>query len=90
VKLRAYDPVAMERAKVLPEFSGVTFAKNEYDAIDGADALAVVTEWPQFKDLDLKRVKKLMRTAVLLDGRNVFEPAEALALGFDYAGVGRP
>ena len=90
VKLRAYDPIAMERAKVLPEFAGVAFAKNEYEALTGADALAIVTEWPQFKDLDLKRAKKLMRTAVLLDGRNVFDPAEALAAGFDYAGVGRP
>jgi UDPglucose 6-dehydrogenase len=90
VKLRAYDPVAMGRAKALPEFAGVAFAKNEYDALDGADAAAVVTEWPRFKDLDLKRAKKLMRTAVLLDGRNVFDPEAARALGFDYAGVGRP
>jgi UDPglucose 6-dehydrogenase len=90
VKIRAYDPVAMERAKVLPEFAGVAFAKNEYDAVSGSDALAVVTEWPSFKDLDLKRVRKSMRTAVLLDGRNVFDPEAARALGFDYAGVGRP
>ena len=90
VKLRAYDPVAMERAKALPEFAGVKFAKDEYDALNGADAVAVVTEWPRFKDLDLKRVKRLMRTAVLLDGRNVFDPEAARALGFDYAGVGRP
>ena len=59
-------------------------------AVKGADALAVVTEWPQFKDLDLKRIKKLMRTAVLLDGRNVFDPEIARKHGFDYAGVGRP
>jgi UDPglucose 6-dehydrogenase len=90
VKVRAYDPVAMERAKALPEFSGVKFAKDEYDALKGADALAVVTEWPRFKTLDLKRAKKLMRTAVLLDGRNVFDPESARELGFDYAGVGRP
>jgi UDPglucose 6-dehydrogenase len=90
VKLRAYDPVAMERARALPEFAGVKFAKDEYDALRGADAVAVVTEWPRFKDLDLKRAKRLMRTAVLLDGRNVFDPEAARALGFDYAGVGRP
>ncbi len=90
VKVRAFDPVAMERAKVLPEFKGVHFAKDEYDAIKGCDALAIVTEWPEFKDLDLARAKKLMRTAVLLDGRNLFDPEKARALGFDYAGVGRP
>jgi UDPglucose 6-dehydrogenase len=90
VKLRAYDPFAMERAKALPEFAGVKFAKDEYDALHGADAVAVVTEWPRFKDLDLKRAKKLMRTAVILDGRNIFDPESARALGFDYAGVGRP
>jgi UDPglucose 6-dehydrogenase len=75
---------------VLPEFKGVHFAKDEYDAIKGSDALAIVTEWPRFKGLDLKRAKKLMRTAVLLDGRNLFDPDEARKLGFDYAGVGRP
>ena len=90
VKVRAFDPVAMERAKVLPEFKGVHFAKDEYDALKGSDALAIVTEWPSFKDLDLRRAKKLMRTAVLLDGRNIFDPEEARSLGFDYAGVGRP
>ena len=90
VKVRAYDPVAIARAKALPEFKGVYFAKDEYDALKGADALAIVTEWPAFKDLDLRRAKRLMRTAVLLDGRNLFDPAKARALGFDYAGVGRP
>ncbi len=90
VRIRAFDPVAAERAKALPEFKGVHFAKDEYDAVKGADALAIVTEWPRFKDLDLKRVKRLMRTAVLLDGRNVFDPEKARELGFDYAGVGRP
>jgi len=90
VKIRAFDPVAMERAKALPEFSGVKFAKDEYDALKGADALAVVTEWPRFKTLDLKRAKRLMRTAVILDGRNVFDADAARALGFEYAGVGRP
>ena len=90
VKVRVFDPVSMARAKELPLFKGAYFAKDEYDAIKGCDALAIVTEWPRFKDLDLRRAKKLMRTAVLLDGRNIFDPAKARALGFDYAGVGRP
>jgi UDPglucose 6-dehydrogenase len=90
VKIRAFDPVAVSRARELPEFKGVHFAKDEYDALKGADALAVVTEWPAFRGLDLRRAKKLMRTAVILDGRNLFDPAKARALGFDYCGVGRP
>lgn len=90
VKLRVFDPVAMPRAKELPDFKGAHFARDEYDAIKGADALAMVTEWPRFKDLDLKRAKRLMRTPVILDARNVFDPARTRALGFEYAGVGRP
>ncbi|OGS00986.1 MAG: UDP-glucose 6-dehydrogenase [Elusimicrobia bacterium RBG_16_66_12] len=90
VKLRVFDPVAMPRAKKLPDFKGAHFAQDEYDAVKGADALAVVTEWPCFKDLDLKRAKRLMRTPVILDARNVFDPARARSLGFEYAGVGRP
>jgi UDPglucose 6-dehydrogenase len=90
VRLRAFDPVATARAKELPEFKGIHFAKDEYDAAKGADALAVVTEWPRFKELDLKRLKKVMRAPVILDGRNIFDPALARAAGFDYSGVGRP
>lgn len=90
VRIRAFDPVAMERARALPEFEGVKFARDEYDALKGVDAMAVVTEWPRFAGIDLRRAKKLMRTAVLLDGRNLFDPGTARGLGFDYAGVGRP
>ncbi|MEK7388090.1 MAG: UDP-glucose/GDP-mannose dehydrogenase family protein [Elusimicrobiota bacterium] len=90
VRVRAFDPVAIARAKALPEFKGVFFAKDEYDALKGADAAVIVTEWPRFKDLDLRQAKRLMRTAVLLDGRNIFDPAKARAAGFEYAGVGRP
>jgi UDPglucose 6-dehydrogenase len=79
VKIRAFDPVAMERAKALPEFTGVKFVANEYEAIKGTDAVVVVTEWSQFKELDLRRAKRLMRTAVMLDGRNLFDPATVRA-----------
>jgi UDPglucose 6-dehydrogenase len=89
VKIRTFDPVAMERARAQAAFKGVYFAKDEYDAIKGADAMAIVTEWPCFKKINLDRAKKLMRTAVLLDGRNIFDPEKARASGFDYAGVGR-
>lgn len=90
VKLRAFDPVSMARAKVLPELKGVKLCKDEFDAVKGADAVAVVTEWKRFRELDLRRVKKLMRTPLILDGRNIFDPQKARALGFEYAGVGRP
>lgn len=89
VRVRAFDPISMDRARRIPEFKGVHFAKDEYDALKGADAAAVVTEWPRFKELDLKKAKRAMRTPVLLDGRNVFDPEAAREAGFDYCGVGR-
>lgn len=90
VKLRAFDPVAMERAKALPGLAGVTLCKDEYDCAKGSDAVAILTEWPQFKKLDLKKLKKLVRNPLLLDGRNLLEPAAARAEGFTYFAVGRP
>lgn len=84
----AYDPVAMENAKhVLP--ASVSFARDAYAAADGADGVAVVTEWNEFRQLDLVRLAKGMRTLVLFDGRNIYEPAKVKALGFMYYGVGR-
>jgi UDPglucose 6-dehydrogenase len=90
VKIRAYDPVAMGRAKQLPETRGVTFCRDAYDCAQGADALAVVTEWPAFKSLDLARLRKAVRNPLILDARNVFDPAKARRAGFTYFGVGRP
>jgi UDPglucose 6-dehydrogenase len=84
----AYDPVAMENAKhVLP--AGVRFSRNAYAAAEGADAVAVVTEWNEFQQLDLVRLSRGMNTLVLFDGRNIYEPAKVKALGFMYYGVGR-
>ena len=90
VKLRAYDPVAMERAKALPELSGVAFCRDEYDAAKGADAVAIVTEWERFKKLDLDKLKKAVRNPLILDGRNLLDPALARSKGFAYFAVGRP
>lgn len=90
VKLRAYDPVAMERAKKLAELKGTTFCKDPYDCAKGADALVVVTEWPAFKNLDFGRLRKSMRNPLILDARNMFDPAKARLEGFSYFGVGRP
>lgn len=89
VKVRATDPVAMERAKAVPELSGVTFCDDPYACVKGADGLALVTEWPQFKTLDWKKVGALMRNPLVLDGRGLYDPAELHAAGFDYCGVGR-
>lgn len=86
-QLQAYDPVAMPAAaKVL---RGVNLCETAYEAARGADALVVVTEWNEFKQLDMRRVRDLMRRPVLLDGRNIYDPAVMRDLGFVYIGVGR-
>ena len=89
MKVSAYDPVAMARAKALMN-GGVELAKDPYACAKGADALLIVTEWPEFATLDMKRIKKSMRTPLLLDGRNLYEPAAMRKLGFTYKSVGRP
>jgi UDPglucose 6-dehydrogenase len=86
-EVRAYDPVAMtEAAKVLPN---VTYTADEYEAVAGADALVFVTEWNQFRALDMTRVRDLMRTPKIADLRNIYDPADMRELGFEYVGVGR-
>ncbi|MBI4386611.1 MAG: UDP-glucose/GDP-mannose dehydrogenase family protein, partial [Elusimicrobia bacterium] len=88
VHVSAYDPVAMPKARKL--LKGVRFGKNVYELAKGADCLALATEWPEFKDLDFKRLRRLMRFPFVLDGRNLFDSAQLRALGFTYRGVGRP
>ena len=86
-KVRAFDPVAMEAAKeLLPK---VEMARDAYDLADGADALIVVTEWNEFKNLDLERIRNSMRQPVVLDGRNIYQPEQMRKLGFNYQGIGR-
>ena len=85
--VRAYDPVAMtEAAKVLPK---VSFAGDEYEAVTDADALVFVTEWNQFRALDMARVRDLMKSPRIADLRNIYDPEDMRALGFEYVGVGR-
>lgn len=85
--VRAYDPAAMREAgSMLP---GVHWCSDAYDVADGADALALITEWNEFRALDLERVGRLMRARVLVDLRNVYPPEEASAAGFTYTGIGR-
>ena len=86
-KVRAYDPVAKDEAlKILPE---VSYADDEYDAVEGADALVFITEWNQFRALDMARVRDLMKTPKVADLRNIYEPEDMRELGFEYVGVGR-
>jgi UDPglucose 6-dehydrogenase len=87
-KLQAYDPAAMgEAARLL---SGIDYKEGAYEAAKDADCLVVLTEWTQFRALDPKRLKQLLRQPVVVDLRNVFNPAEMRGLGFDYRCVGRP
>lgn len=85
--VRAYDPVAEAEARKL--ISGVTFESSALDAVAGADAVVLVTEWPEFRELDLAEVARRMRGQLLVDGRNFLDPAAANAAGFTYEGVGR-
>ncbi|HXC71765.1 MAG TPA: UDP-glucose/GDP-mannose dehydrogenase family protein [Pyrinomonadaceae bacterium] len=86
-KVIAYDPVAKSEAmKLLPE---IDYADDEYAAVKGADALVFVTEWNQFRALDLKRIRDLMKTPKVADLRNIYEPEDMRELGFEYVGVGR-
>ncbi|MEK7746695.1 MAG: UDP binding domain-containing protein, partial [Elusimicrobiota bacterium] len=88
VKLSVHDPVAMPKAKEL--LKGVEFAKDPYAALKGADCLALVTEWPEYKNLEFRRIRSLMRNPLILDGRNFLDPAPLRALGFQVRAVGRP
>ncbi len=86
-KVRAFDPVAYETA-VANGFAGKV-CENEYDACEGADAIALVTEWNQFRNLDLGKIKELVAAPVLIDMRNIYERKDVEGLGFSYEAVGR-
>jgi len=86
-KVKAFDPAAIEEAKaVLPE---VEYGKDAYDVANGCHALVLVTEWNQFRRLDLQRIKALLKTPIFIDLRNVYDPDQMKRLGFTYCGVGR-
>ncbi|MPZ11533.1 MAG: nucleotide sugar dehydrogenase [Kiloniellaceae bacterium] len=87
-KVRAFDPEGMEQANAL--LPGVAWCQNAYEAMTGADAVAILTEWNEFRALDLGRVKALMTAPVMVDLRNVYNPADMAAAGFRYSSVGRP
>ncbi|HKY94423.1 MAG TPA: UDP-glucose/GDP-mannose dehydrogenase family protein [Kiloniellales bacterium] len=86
--IRAYDPEGMGEARKL--LDGITFCDNAEQALQGADALVIVTEWNQFRGLALDKVKQLMRQPVVIDLRNIWNPEEMAAAGFHYTSIGRP
>jgi UDPglucose 6-dehydrogenase len=87
--LRVFDPAAMERAGQALASKCVTYCTDAYQAAESADGLIVCTEWNEFRNLDLGRVKELMRGDVLVDAKNIFDPRQAVSLGFRYYGMGR-
>ncbi|MES1257730.1 MAG: UDP-glucose/GDP-mannose dehydrogenase family protein [Acidobacteriota bacterium] len=88
-RVRAFDPIAMTVCREHHPELRISYCADAQSAVEHADALVLVTEWPQFADLDLADLASRMNKAVLVDGRNLFDPAKARAAGFDYAGIGR-
>ncbi|HRU38312.1 MAG TPA: UDP-glucose/GDP-mannose dehydrogenase family protein [Candidatus Goldiibacteriota bacterium] len=86
-RIKAYDPVASKNAKKV--LKNVTYVKNAYEAAEGAECLVVLTEWNEFRELDLKKIKRLMKKHAIVDGRNIYEPETVKKEGFEYTGVGR-
>jgi UDPglucose 6-dehydrogenase len=87
-KVQAHDPEAMKVAKGIFG-SKITYAANNYDALKGADCLAIVTEWNEFRRPDFERMRTLMRSPVIFDGRNLFTPEQMKQSGFTYYSIGR-
>ena len=87
VRVKAYDPQAMENIKII--FPDVEMCQDSYQVAEGSDALVIVTEWDEFKNLNLAKIKELLNQPVIIDGRNIYNPDEMEKLGFMYQGVGR-
>jgi UDPglucose 6-dehydrogenase len=87
-KVQAFDPEAMKVAKALFG-TKVSLVEKSYDALKGADALAIVTEWSEFREPDFARMRKLMTAPVIFDGRNLFSPLQMKEQGFTYYAIGR-
>ena len=86
-KIKCFDPMAMDNTeKILPD---IAYCENEYETAEGSDCLVIATEWNQFRNLDLLRIKNLLKTPILIDLRNLYEPAQVKAISLTYEGVGR-
>ena len=88
-KVQVHDPAAMETARQQLG-SRVTFAGHGYDALAGADALAIVTEWLEYRNPDFARIKQLLKRLLIVDARNLYDPQKLGRLGFTYDSIGRP
>jgi len=86
-RIHAFDPIAMKNARMV--LNGVDFFEDPYSTIEGCDALMVVTEWDEFRNIDMGRVKTLLKRPIIVDGRNIYNPKQMQALGFTYLGIGR-
>lgn len=86
-EVRAYDPIAMPKARAI--FPQITYCENAYHAAEGCDAVAVVTEWNEFRQLNLERLRQVMRRPLLFDGRNIYQPQRVKQAGLEYYGIGR-
>jgi UDPglucose 6-dehydrogenase len=86
-KVRAFDPASMNEAR--RELPDIDYCDDAYACAEGADALVIVTEWVQFRALDLPRLKLIMKQPIVVDLRNVYRPTELEELGFAYTGIGR-
>jgi UDPglucose 6-dehydrogenase len=87
IKINAYDPVAVDEAKKI--FKDINYKTNPYDAAKKTDMLVVVTEWDEFKQIDIKKIKSLMKEPVIVDGRNIYNPTDMKKIGFTYISIGR-
>jgi UDPglucose 6-dehydrogenase len=88
-KLTVFDPAGMPNAKKVLPTSGVTYVSDAYSAASGCDALLILTEWAEFGELDLARLRALLKYPIVIDGRNLYEPAEMAQAGLIYHSVGR-
>jgi len=86
-KIKTYDPEAMEKAKLI--FDNVEFCDDPYEVSKNADALIILTEWNEFKEMDLKKIKSLLTSPVIIDGRNIYDPEDLKKEGFTYISIGR-
>jgi UDPglucose 6-dehydrogenase len=88
--VRAYDPEAMDETKrIYPDQEGLVLVESAQEALDGADALAIVTEWQEFRSPDFGEIKAAIHDPVIFDGRNLYDPSMLETLGLTYYGVGR-
>ena len=88
--MRAYDPVAADEAqRIYAGRAGLALATSAYEAAEGADALAIVTEWQEFRSPDFERLKEMLKSPVIFDGRNLYDPAMVSRFGLTYYAIGR-